>query len=171
MMRKILSTLLLALSACCVAVAQQSVTVDLSGKTFKYDGEGASGTQSLVWSGLSVLQENGTNPNEKNYVKEGARKINADSSYNTTLRCYSGHELTFSTVGGEPITKIEFGYWEHDGKCYDPGDDKVSVKAGGGSYSGGGEPMTAVWTGSAPNVRLHFGKQARFTFIKVTYLK
>ena len=169
-MKKTLVTILVALSACCAAMAQQSVTVDLSGRTFQYDGEGVSGTQSLVWSGLSVLQENGTNPNEKNYVKEGARKINSDSSYNTTLRCYSGHELTFSTVGGEPITKIEFGYWEHEGKCYDPGADKVSVKAGGGSYASS-EPMTAVWTGSAPRVRFHFSKQARFTFIKVTYLK
>ena len=171
MIKKILATLLFTLSACCVALAQQSVTVDLSGRTFKYDGEGASGTQSLVWSGLSVLQENGTNPNENNYVKEGARKINSSSSYNTTLRCYSGHELTFETVDGQPITRIEFGFWEHDGKIYDPGSDKVSVKKGGGQYSSGKEPLSGSWTGNSPVVRFHFGKQARFTFIKVTYLK
>ena len=170
-MKKTLLTLLLVLSACCVLTAQQSVTVDLAGKQFKYDGEGAAGTQTLVYSGLSVLQENGTNPNEKNYVKEGARKINADASYNTTLRCYSGHELTFSTIEGGNITKIEFGYWEHEGKIYDPGTDKVTVKDGGGAYAAGPEPLTAVWTGNAPKVRLHFGKQARFSYIRVSYLK
>ena len=171
MMKKTIAALFFALSACCAALAQQRVTVDLSGKPFSYDGEGATGTQTLVFSGVSVLQENGTNPNEKNFVKEGAKKINADVSYNTTLRCYSGHELTFSTLDGAPITRIDFGYWEHDGKMYDPGEEKVSVKEGGGSYLSGQEPMTASWTGNAPRVRLHFGKQARFTFIKVTYLK
>ena len=170
-MKRIILTAILALSACCAFAAQQRVTVDLDGRTFTYDGEGASGTQSLKCDCISVLQVNGTNPNENNYVKEGARRINSDRSYNTTLRCYSGHELSFATTGGEKITKIEFGYWEQDGKSYNPGEDKVSVKTGGGSYLDGEKPMSAEWTGCSSEVRLHFGKQARFTYIRVTYEK
>jgi len=171
MMGKILLPTLSALCICCAALAQQSVTVDLSDKPFIYEGEGATGIQTLLCDGILVLQENGTNPNENNYVKEGAKRINADLSCNTTLRCYSGHELTFETTGGEPITRIEFGFWEHNGKSYDPGEDKVFVKRGGGAYSAGSDPLSAVWTGSSPRVRFHFRKQARFTYIKVTYKK
>ena len=168
-MKRLFLSALLTVAACCAAFAQRGTTVDLSGRTFVYSGEGASGTQSLEYSNISVLQENGTNPNENNYVKEGAKRINDSSSYNTTLRCYSGHELTIATIDGKPITKIEFGYWEHEGKLYDPGEDKVSVKNGGGSYKAIPGELAGEWTGKSSSVKLHFGKQARFTYIRVTY--